>query len=114
MEIVATIANNINPQGWQESWTAKVWNIDLAAATAHVQAIVDRWNATLSEHEEPRKLLSVELQEIEDGDAFNMGFIAYRNGADIDENYWPEGCANHEHWADGWEEAQRLEQEDEE
>lgn len=112
MEIVATIANKLNPEGWQESYTAEVWNIDLAAATAQVQAIVDRWNVSLSADEAPRKLLSVELQEIDEADAYNMGFVAYNNGAEIDENYWPEGCANHEHWADGWEGAQMLEQED--
>jgi hypothetical protein len=112
MKIVATIADERNPKGWEECFTATKHDASYVDCRNQVERIVHRFNAGLLPSETPRELLFLRTEEIEEADAFNMGMAAYNHGKDAHENYWPAEHPRHQDWRDGWDEAERMANDD--
>ena len=113
MKITAIIADDRCPEGWPECYTATRFDASPEDHLRQIESIVTRFNHSLQSHELPRRVLSITSEEIDEADAFNMGMGAYNFGGGLETNYWPAGHANHQAWQDGWEAAQKLNEEGE-
>ncbi len=114
MKIVATIADERCPKGWEECFTATKHDATYVDCRNQIERIIHRFNAGLQPGETPRKLLALRTEEIEEADAFNMGMGAYNRECDASENYWPAKHPRHEDWLHGWREAERMANNDQE
>lgn len=116
MKIIATIADERNPKGWEEIFTASKHDATYVDCRNQIERIIHRFNASLRSGETPRKLLSLRTTEIEEADAFNMGIHAYNSGQGMEANYWPEDHPRHRDWLSGWQMAEEHDdvEEDEE
>jgi hypothetical protein len=110
--IIAIIADDLRPEGWQECYTAKTWDASHVDHRNQVERLIHRFNSELRPGELPRRLISLTSEEIDEADAFNMGMGAYNFGGGLETNYWPAGHANHQAWQNGWEAAQELNERD--
>jgi len=113
MKITAIIADDRRPEGCPECYTATHWDASPGEQARQIETLVRRFNETLRPHELPRRVLGITSEEIDEADAFNMGMGAYNFGGGLETNYWPAGHANHQAWQDGWEAAQKLNEEGE-
>lgn len=117
MKISAIIADDRTPEGWPETYAARVYNADTIIAAAQLDGMIADYNANLRPGEIPRRLLGFELDHLDEDEAFNMGLGAFHKGKQLADNYFPAGHLNHQHWMDGWleaeDESEDLDDEDE-
>lgn len=101
MKIVATIADDRTPKGWQESFLTSVTNIE--SAKGWLDGLISTFNASLRPNEEPRRLLNVELIPLTEDEGITMGAEGYHDGDDI--NPFQSGTDEHRWFNQGYDEA---------
>lgn len=113
MKIVATIADDRTPEGWEECFTATRHDSSYVDCRNQVERLIARYNASMRHPADlPRRLLNLRIEEIDSADAFNMGMGAFNKAKDAHENYWPADHPLHQEWRDGWHEAEKMANDD--
>lgn len=64
MKITAIIANDSQPEGWEETYDRPEVTNE-AQATVFISALVKHYNGSLRPNEEPRRIISVKAEESE-------------------------------------------------
>jgi len=108
MKIIALIADDNKPDGRAENHFPPKYDFTHAEAQDRMERMVRRYNEMLRPGELPRRLLSVQLVECTEKEAYALGWQAMEAEDGIEDNFFPAAHPLHLEWRSGYKDAEEA------